>query len=54
MTVVDPAGTFSSLDLGDTILIQTEFLGYDAGRTMVIVGMQPDYERNQLDLKVWG
>ena len=54
MTVVDPAGTFSSLDLGDTVLIQTEFLGYDAGRTMVIVGMQPDYERNQLDLKVWG
>lgn len=54
MTVVDPAGIYTNLDLGDTILLQTEFLGYDTGRTMVVVGLQPDYERNQLDLKVWG
>ena len=54
MTVTDPAGTLSSLDLGSTVLLQTDFLGYSSGRKMVITSIAPDYQANTLDIKVWG
>jgi hypothetical protein len=54
LTLADPAGDYAYLDLGGTINLVTNRLGYGSGRLMVITGLQADYRLNRLDLALWG
>lgn len=45
---------FSSLDIGATVTLQTDMLGYSAGRNMIITMMAPDYRAGICQLTAWG
>ncbi|WP_136419975.1 hypothetical protein [Herbaspirillum sp. ST 5-3] len=44
----------SSIDLGEVIEIAYPRFGLDAGRSFVVIGMQPDLRTGIVDLTVWG
>lgn len=52
LTVANPAGV--SIDLGDVVSIASTKLGYSGGRLMAVTSVRVDYQRNLLDLTVWG
>lgn len=54
VTVGDPASNYSTIDLGDVVNVQTDQLGYTAGRNMVVTSLEPDYQSNTFDMTLWG
>lgn len=52
LTVANPAGV--SIDLGDVVNIASTKLGYSGGRLMAVTSVRVDYQRNTLDMTVWG
>ena len=54
VTVGDPASQYEDIDLGDVVNVQTDQLGYTAGRNMVVTSLEPDYKSNTFDMTLWG
>ena len=54
VTVGDPASQYENIDLGDVVNVQTDQLGYTAGRNMVVTSLEPDYKSNTFDMTLWG
>lgn len=54
VTVPSPAYFGDALDLGKTVKVTVPRLGYQAGRSMVIVAINLDYGANRADLTLWG
>lgn len=52
--VVRLDATKATIDNGSVIQLQTEKLGYDAGRTFVVVGLTGDGRKDELTLDLWG
>jgi hypothetical protein len=49
-----PLAPFMALDLGSVISLQTTRLGYGAGKLFTVTGISIDYQRNTLDLTLFG
>lgn len=54
VTVGDPTSQYENIDLGDVVNVQTDQLGYTAGRNMVVTSLEPDYKSNTFDMTLWG
>jgi hypothetical protein len=53
-TIRADAVTVGLLDLGVVVSVQINRFGLNAGRLMTIIRIEADYERNQLNLRLWG
>ncbi len=54
LTLANPQDYFSTIDLGSVVNLQSERLGYGLGRLMTVTSISVDYQRNTLDLILWG
>lgn len=54
LTLCDPASYVGVLDIGVTVRVQTNDLGYAAGRDLVVIGLGANYRDDVLDLILWG
>jgi hypothetical protein len=54
LTVTAPNDWMDLIDLGSEVTIVSAKCGYPAGRNMIVVMTQPDFQRNRLDLILWG
>lgn len=54
LTVADPLSRYSTVDLGNVISLTTSRLGYGSGKPFTVIGLAADYQRNTLDLTLWG
>lgn len=54
LTVAAPNDWMDRIDLGSEVTIVSAKCGYPAGRNMTVVMTQPDFQRNRLDLILWG
>ncbi|UZR27485.1 hypothetical protein [Methylococcus mesophilus] len=54
LTVAAPNDWMDLIDLGSEVTIVSAKCGYPAGRNMIVVMTQPDFQRNRLDLILWG
>lgn len=54
VTIADPLAYVGTLDIGVTVTIMSDAIGYGSGRDMVIIGYGADYQRDYLDLTLWG
>lgn len=52
LTIANP--TNLTIDLGDVINLASDKLGYGLGRLMLVTSVQIDYQRNTVDLRLWG
>lgn len=51
---IAPASEYGTIDLGDVVTITSSQLGYTSGRQMVVTSIRPDYQANQIDVRLWG
>ena len=54
LTLANPQGYYTTLDLGSVINLASPRLGYGTGRLMTITAVGVDYQQNTLDLVCWG
>ncbi|WP_447956498.1 hypothetical protein [Vreelandella sp. EE7] len=54
LKVVARISRAAAIQIGQTIRIETPRLGYSAGRNVLVVGREPDGERNRVTLNLWG
>jgi hypothetical protein len=54
LTVADPLSRYSVIDIGSVVNLTTSRLGYGAGKLFTVIGLAADYQRNTLDLTLWG
>lgn len=54
LTLANPQNYYSSIDLGSVVSLQSTQLGYGLGRLMTVTSVSVDYQRNMLDLTLWG
>ena len=54
LTVADPLSRYSAVDIGSIVNLTTAKLGYGAGKLFTVTGLSVDYQRNTLDLTLWG
>ena len=45
---------FLALDLGSYVEIEHPRFGLSAGKTFIVIGVEPDAERKEITLEVWG
>lgn len=54
LTIANPQDYYATIDLGSVVSLQSERLGYGLGRLMTVTSLSVDYQRNTLDLILWG
>lgn len=54
LTVADPLSRYSAVDIGSVVNLTTTKLGYGSGKLFTVTGLSVDYQRNTLDLTLWG
>lgn len=54
VTLGAPDAWMDLIDLGSEVVLVSDQCGYPAGRAKVVVMTQPDFQRNRLDLILWG
>ena len=54
LTLANPQDYYTSLDLGSVVNLASVRLGYGSGRLMTVTQVGVDYQRNTLDLTLWG
>lgn len=54
LTVADPLSRYSAIDIGSVVNLTTTKLGYGSGKLFTVIGLGVDYQRNTLDLTLWG
>lgn len=54
LTVADPLSRYGAVDIGSVVNLTTSKLGYGSGKLFTVTGIAVDYQRNTLDLTLWG
>lgn len=54
LTIANPQQYYTTLDLGAVVNLASTRLGYGAGRLMTVTAVGVDYQRNTMDLTLWG
>jgi len=54
LTIANPQQYYTTLDLGAVVNLASTRLGYGTGRLMTVTQVGVDYQRNTLDLTLWG
>lgn len=54
LTVADPLSRYAAVDIGAVVNLTTTRLGYGSGKLFTVIGHAVDYQRNTLDLTLWG
>ena len=54
LTIANPQQYYITLDLGAVVNLASTRLGYGTGRLMTVTAVGVDYQRNTMDLTLWG